>query len=107
MESDLDVDDPSSHKNELLAETWFFQPEITVRLKRLFRCLRHLQAAVGAQPFNCLSQLATSQLWSTTFQLSQSFCGLHARTAVLKIQALNNVKALCTIVPRTKFKWEC
>ena len=30
MESDLDVDDPSSHDNELRAETWFFM--ITVRL---------------------------------------------------------------------------
>ena len=30
MESYLDVDDPSSHDNELRAETWFFM--ITVRL---------------------------------------------------------------------------
>ena len=30
MESDLNVDDPSSHENELLAETWFFK--FTVRL---------------------------------------------------------------------------
>ena len=30
MESDLDLDDPSSHENELRAETWFFK--ITVRL---------------------------------------------------------------------------
>ena len=30
MESDLDVDDPSSHDNELRAETWFFK--ITVCL---------------------------------------------------------------------------
>ena len=30
MESDLDVDDPSSHDNELWAETWFFK--ITMRL---------------------------------------------------------------------------
>ena len=30
MESDLNVDDPSSHDNELRAETWFFM--ITVRL---------------------------------------------------------------------------
>ena len=30
MESDLDVDDPSSYEDELQAETWFFK--ITVRL---------------------------------------------------------------------------
>ena len=30
MESDLDMDNPSSHENELLADTWFFL--ITVRL---------------------------------------------------------------------------
>ena len=30
MESELDVDDPSSHENELLAETWLFK--ITVSL---------------------------------------------------------------------------
>ena len=31
METDLDVDDPSSHENELRAEIWFFK--ITVRLE--------------------------------------------------------------------------
>ena len=30
MESDLDIDDPSSHENEQRAEKWFFK--ITVRL---------------------------------------------------------------------------
>ena len=43
---------------------------------------------------------------STAFQLSQSFHGLHARTQVLKNQVLNNMKALCTMVPQTKFEWE-
>ena len=39
-------------------------------------------------------------------QLSQSFDGLHALTQELKIQALNNIKALCMMVPQIKFEWD-
>ena len=60
MESDLNVDDPSRHENDQRAETWFFK--IIVRLDDckdfsdiLIACnLKKLQAADGAQPFNCL-----------------------------------------------------
>ena len=59
MESDLDVDDPSSHDNELQAETQFFK--ITVRLddggdfSDVLDARNLSKAAAGAQPFNCLS----------------------------------------------------
>ena len=36
MESDLDVDDTSSHENELRAETWFFKTTVCLNDDRVF-----------------------------------------------------------------------
>ena len=50
--------------------------------------------------------MLASSSWSVTFQLSQSFHGLHALTQILKILVLNNMKALCIMVPQIKFEWD-
>ena len=56
MESELDMENPSSHENDQQAETSFLK--ITVRLdngKDFSDILKRSQAAAGALPFNCLS----------------------------------------------------
>ena len=88
MESDLDVDDASSHDNELRAETWFFK--ITVRLD-------------DGRDFSDVLDARKQQLersLSTVSVISWAACPDSNRSEN------SGTKALCTMVPRTKFVWE-
>ena len=91
MESDLDVDDPSSHENELLAETWLLK--ITVSLN-------------NDRDFSDVLDASKQQLECSLSTVSVISWAAWPTVTVLKILALNNMKALCTMVPQTKFVWE-
>ena len=91
MKSDLDVDDPSSHENELRAETWFFK--ITVRLDDD----RDFSDVFDARKQQLESSLSTVSVISWV-ACPDSGSENSGRSTIWK--------ALCTMVPRTKFGWE-
>ena len=86
MESDLDVDDPSSHENEQRAGTCFLK--ITVRLD-------------NGKDFSDILNACKQQL-----ERSLSTVSVISWASQSEYFGSRRVEALCTTVLRTEFDWD-